>query len=110
MKEWALSIVAVLAACTARQGGKVFSNAEIQQFKNSIGYTEEPGGVDPNQGVALDWPSPLKLEALAGWQKTHDGISSRENGAARTWDLRKGAEELTIELFVSSAGPRPART
>jgi hypothetical protein len=108
--------VFMVASCHARSFEAVVMDspvagqqAEVQQY---IGFDSLIAAIDPNAGVAVAWPDLRQFfqEGERDWELYRDQIQFTDAAGLveRLLLFRKGDAQLTIDLFVSSLGPRPA--
>ena len=111
---WRLAIVLyLLGGCASTSRGPAMtSNTRVDEFKGRVGFSAIPTAPDADRAVRLAWPNPAEIAPLAGagWNTRADITSLAEPGeATRKWVLQKGAMTVSVEVFVSSAGPARAR-
>lgn len=84
---------------------------QLKKFKSLIGYEQASRIGDLEKGVVLDWPSAREWGQLkeGAWQIEGDTIRIHKGTVDRNWVLSMGEENISIEVFVSSAGPDLAR-
>ncbi len=111
---WRLAIVLyLLGGCaSAARGPAMTTNTRVDEFKARVGFSAMPTAPDADRAVRLAWPNPAQIAPLAGtgWTTRADITAPAEPGEVmRKWVLQKGDATVSIEVFVSSAGPARAR-
>lgn len=88
------------------------SNVErLNHFKTEIGIGQLPSP-DPQRGIFTVWRDILSVDSLrkGDWEVVGDDLSIRPPAVViQTWVLKRPEENLSIEIFVSSAGSALAR-
>lgn len=89
----------------------ILETEQLKKFKSLIGFEQTPRIGDSDKGVVLDWPSPREWGQLkeGAWQIEGDTIRIHKGAVDRNWNLSMDEESISIEVFVSSAGPDLAR-
>jgi len=114
---------ALAAACVLVTLGCYAQNSEAVSVESPVARQEEDvrqfieldrvaASIDANAGVAAVWPDLRQFlpPAERGWEVVRDEVTFTDVPGLmeRLVILRSGEAQLTIDIFVSSRGPRPA--
>jgi hypothetical protein len=113
---------ALAAACVLITLGCYAQNSEAVSVESPVARQEEDvrqfiefdrvaASIDANAGVAAVWPDVRQfLPPAGGWEVVRDEVTFTDIQGLmeRLVILRSGEAQLTIDIFVSSRGPRPA--